>query len=90
MVAVPMSKPAKTLERLSRTPAPADIRWSELKAALESLGFEMLNGSGSRVKFFHNAKNQLISLHKPHPSPEVGKKTIDDVRECLKQSGFLS
>jgi predicted RNA binding protein YcfA (HicA-like mRNA interferase family) len=84
-----MSKPDKTLERLARRPAPADIRWSELKAALESLGFKMLSGSGSRVKFFHAAKNQLIVLHKPHPSPNVGKKTIDEIRSLLEQSGFL-
>ncbi|MBL0419014.1 type II toxin-antitoxin system HicA family toxin [Ramlibacter sp. AW1] len=84
-----MSKPEKILERISRRPAVADIRWAELKTALEWLGFRPISGSGSRMKFFHADKNVLISLHKPHPAPEIGKKTIDDIRDSLQQNGFI-
>lgn len=84
-----MSRHAKTLARIARKPAPADIRWADLKAALEWMGFETLTGTGSRRKFFHREKNVLISLHEPHPSPEVCKAAIDDVRRTLEAFGFL-
>ncbi|KQT11028.1 hypothetical protein ASG30_09570 [Ramlibacter sp. Leaf400] len=65
------------------------MRWDDLKGALESLGFELLKGSGSRRKFFHEGKNVLISLHEPHPSPEVCKAAMDQVRELLRAHGFI-
>lgn len=84
-----MSKQKKALERLCATPPPADIKWSELKALLEHLGYEMLKNAGSRRKFYHKEKNALISCHEPHPSPDVDKGCVADVVEHLRANGFI-
>ena len=84
-----MSKHLKTLEKLGRSQTPADIKWNELKGALEFLGYRQLNNSGSRRKFFHPIKKDIISCHEPHPSPDVGKATIDDIARHLKEQGHI-
>ncbi|MFK2900772.1 type II toxin-antitoxin system HicA family toxin [Dyella jejuensis] len=84
-----MSKHAKLIARIATTPPPSDIKWDELKGALKSLGYELLNGGGSRRKFFHRGKNALIICHEPHSPNEVDKGCLVDVREHLKAHGFL-
>ncbi len=46
---------------------PKDFTWDELIRLLKSLGFQEIQGDGSRVKFFNQDKDCLIQLHKPHP-----------------------
>jgi len=84
-----MTKHRKALEKLCAKPPASNIKWAELKSALEHLGYEMLKNSGSRRKFFHPAKNALIICHEPHPSPNVDKGCIADVAEHLKTHGFI-
>jgi predicted RNA binding protein YcfA (HicA-like mRNA interferase family) len=84
-----MSKHGKALAKICATPTPSNIKWDELKNALEHLGYEMLKGSGSRRKFFHKGKNALIICHQPHPSPDVDKGCVADVIEHLKTHGFI-
>ena len=84
-----MSKQKKSLDRLCALPPPADFKWIELVTVLESLGFEMLTGGGSRRKFVHNVTKQLIICHQPHPSPNVDKGCIRDVVEKLKDSELI-
>lgn len=84
-----MSKHLKALARLSSSPPPADLKWSELKSVLEALGYKMLNNSGSRRKFFHPGKQALIICHRPHPSPNVDKGCVVDVVEHLRTYGFI-
>lgn len=85
-----MSKHAKTLEKMCRNPVPGDIKWVDLQAALTHLGYKVINGRGSRRKFFHEKKNALIICHEPHPSPDVAKGCIEDVVEHLKMHKFIS
>ncbi|MBI5140590.1 MAG: type II toxin-antitoxin system HicA family toxin [Nitrospirae bacterium] len=84
-----MSRHRKALEKLYATPPALDIKWDELKSVLEHLGYTMLKGSGSRRKFFHKGKGALIICHAPHPSPNVDKGCIADVREHLKANGLI-
>jgi predicted RNA binding protein YcfA (HicA-like mRNA interferase family) len=84
-----MSKYSKAIAKLAATPTPSNIKWDELAAVLEHLGYEMLKGSGSRRKFFHKEKNALIICHQPHPSPDVDKGCISDVVEHLRTHGFI-
>ncbi len=84
-----MSKHKKALEKLCVTPTPAGFKWSELQGVLTFLGYEMIQGSGSRRKFFHREKQIVIICHQPHPSPDVDKGCIDDVVEHLKKHGFV-
>jgi predicted RNA binding protein YcfA (HicA-like mRNA interferase family) len=84
-----MSKNDKTITKIRRKPTASDIKWSDLKTALESLGYEAMNNDGSRRKFIHKETKAIISCHKPHPSPNVGKCTIDDIRTHLIEHGFI-
>lgn len=84
-----MSKHEKILKRLSATPIPSNIKWDELVGVLKYLGYELLNNSGSRRKFFHKEKNHLIICHEPHPNPDVDKGCIADVVEHLENLNFL-
>jgi len=85
-----MSRYQKALARLCTTPPPSDIKWTELKALLEHLGYKMLNNSGSRRKFYHSEKRALIICHEPHPSPSVDKGCVVGVVEHLRARGFLN
>lgn len=84
-----MSKHDKTLEKMARSPTPGDIKWNDVKGALESLGYKLLNGSGSRRKFFNTKTKALISCHEPHPSPDVGKCTLDDIVQHLRDQSLI-
>ena len=76
-----MSKVDKLIERIKRRPK--DFTWDELVSLLNRLGFEQLQGSGSRVKFFHRSLNCLIQTHKPHPAKIVKHYVINEVLEML-------
>lgn len=84
-----MSKHEKTLQKLTAEPTLNSIKWSDLKGALESLGYELINGSGSRRKFVHKETKVLISCHEPHPKPEVKPYIIRQIAEHLKAQGFI-
>ena len=84
-----MSKHQKALDRICAKPPAANIKWNELKAVLEHLGYEMLKNSGSRRKFVHTKTKALIICHEPHPSPDVDKGCISDVAAHLKNNGFI-
>ncbi len=80
----------KIIDKLCTIPVPANLKWRELRAVLLHFGYVEFKGSGSRRKFFHEEKNALISLHAPHPSPDVDKGCIADVVAHLKEHGFIS
>lgn len=64
-----MSKKDKLLKRLKSNPS--DFTYNELRTLLNYLGFVENNKgktSGSRVIFFSKSLNEVIKLHKPHPS----------------------
>lgn len=84
-----MSKHDKALAKLSSNPPASDLKWDELRAVLEHLGYKMLKGSGSRRKFYHEEKKALIICHQPHPTPSVDKGCIADVTAHLKTHGFI-
>jgi len=69
---------------------PKDFTFAEMKALLESLGFEMSDKgktSGSRVKF--QKENIAIILHKPHPRKEFLDYQIRQVLDVLKKEGLI-
>ncbi len=72
-----MTKIDKLLRKFLNNPK--DFTWNELLKLLNSLGYEKLEGSGSRVKFVNRHKD-IIELHKPHPEnivkPYIIKKII--------------
>jgi predicted RNA binding protein YcfA (HicA-like mRNA interferase family) len=84
-----MSKISKIIQRITAKPVPSNIKWDELVTLLEHLGFKLLKNSGSRRKFFNEDIDRLISLHEPHPSPEVLPCYIKDVVANLQDWGLI-
>ena len=76
----------KKKARIARIPS--DYTWNELTSLLSQLGYEKIEGHGSRVKFFHSKNDSLINLHKPHPGSIVKKHMIKQVVAKLEVAGF--
>ncbi len=50
-----------------------------------AIGAEMIEGSGSRVRFVLN--EEVVSFHRPHPNKEAKPYQVRDARSFLKQAG---
>ena len=82
-----MSKLEKLLKKLGNHNA--TWSWQELTSLLKLLGYEKIEGSGSRVKFDNGNSLDMINLHKPHPQSEVKAYVIRQVREKLQNGDLL-
>jgi len=79
-----MSKTDKLIKKLR---GGSSFTWNELKTLLGQLGWEKLDGGGSRVKFF---KGSIPSyLHKPHPGNELKAYAKRDIIKTLEKEGDL-
>ncbi|MDR1368339.1 MAG: type II toxin-antitoxin system HicA family toxin [Candidatus Accumulibacter sp.] len=77
-----MSKQGKRLATL--TNEEARMTWAELVALLGGLGYRLVEGKGSRVKFEHDVEAP-INLHRPHPGNEIKAYVRRLVLEHLKE-----
>jgi len=85
-----MSSIDKILDRLKNKPN--DFTISELTRILRYLGFKMVKSgktSGSRIKYYHQHTNILISLHNPHNPKTLRKYQIDLVLEKLTEGKLI-
>jgi predicted RNA binding protein YcfA (HicA-like mRNA interferase family) len=64
-----MSKQEKLIARFMV--ASTGFKWTELVKMLKGLGYCVIEGNGSRVKFDNDNPEQLLNLHKPHPGNEL-------------------
>lgn len=78
----------RLLDAIRSKPPPANVKWDELVAALKSIGFRVLNRSGSRRQFYHPGCGRAISCHQPHPSPDVDKGCLADIGQFLNDNGL--
>jgi len=82
-----MSKFTKALARLQSRPK--DFTWSELQTIMKHFGYHENKGGGSRRKFIHPATNAVVSLHEPHPQPQMKSYAIDIIIEHLNEGGLI-
>lgn len=82
-----MSKFEKALIRLKSRPK--NFTWAELQRIMAHFGYEETAAGGSRRKFINVRTKVSISLHEPHPRPEMKMYAIDIVIEHLKEEGLL-
>lgn len=79
------SKQRKTLEAVFSDPVSPTIEWAAIESLLISVGCDVIEGSGSRVRF---QKNGLVaSFHRPHPEKEAKRYQVKDAREYLLKLG---
>lgn len=79
------SKQKKTLQAVFTDPVSGTIDWADLESLLVSVGAEVIEGSGSRVRF--NYKGVIASFHRPHPAKEAKRYQVRDAREFLTKIG---
>jgi len=75
------AKQARTLAAVFADPVSGSIAWSAIESLLVSVGCEVLEGSGSRVRFRNGAL--IASFHRPHPAKEAKRYQVRDAREFL-------
>ena len=71
-------------ERLCKRPK--DFTWDELEKLLAAYGFQQLKGGktcGSRRKFYNEASQEVLDLHKPHPGNILKPYQLDLIIEKL-------
>lgn len=76
----------RTLQTIFEQPTRADVRWSKIEGLIRALRGEVTEGRGSRVRF--QLGDRLATFHRPHPSREAGKATLEDVRRFLENAGI--
>ncbi len=67
----------------------SDFTWQELVTLLKFLGFEEMQGSGSRVKFDDGIADHMINLHRPHPGNNLKRYAIKQIIAKLSEVDLL-
>ncbi|HIP23636.1 MAG TPA: type II toxin-antitoxin system HicA family toxin [Rhodobacteraceae bacterium] len=80
------TKHTRTLRAIFETPTRASLRWSDIEKCLITLGAEISEGSGSRVRIKLNGER--MTFHRPHPSPDTDKGAVVTLRKFLKNTGY--
>jgi predicted RNA binding protein YcfA (HicA-like mRNA interferase family) len=80
-----MSKKEKLLKKFFLVPPKKDLTFEELESLLLAYGCVKLEGKGSAVKFYHQEKDLLINMHKPHPSNILKVYLIKQIQPKLKE-----
>ena len=79
------SKQRKTLAAIFADPVSGTIEWAAIEKLLVAAGCQVVEGSGSRVRF---VKDGIVaSFHRPHPDKEAKRYQVRDAREYLTKIG---
>tara|TARA_R110002072_G_scaffold300706_2_gene478722 strand:- start:37572 stop:37826 length:255 start_codon:yes stop_codon:yes gene_type:complete len=79
------SKQKRILIAIYKDPASFSLAWKDIESLFVSLGAEVIEGNGSRVRFHKNGI--IASFHRPHPKKEARPYQVKDARTFLKQLG---
>ncbi|MDR1850087.1 MAG: type II toxin-antitoxin system HicA family toxin [Zoogloeaceae bacterium] len=75
----------KTLTAIFTDPVAKTLEWRRIEALLISVGCQMVEGSGSRVRF--EKQGIAATFHRPHPVKEAKPYQVRDVRQFLEHLG---
>lgn len=75
----------KTLAAIFGSPTASTMEWRKIEALLITLGAQVIEGNGSRVRFELNGI--VASFHRPHPQKEAKPYQVRDTKEFLLQAG---
>jgi hypothetical protein len=79
------SRHRKTLQAIFRQPTSGTIAFADIEALIVSLGGEVSEREGSRVKI--TLKGEQWRCHRPHPGKEAKKYQVEEARELLERVG---
>ena len=80
------SKQVKTLNAIFADPVSSSITWKNIESLFIASGAEVIDGSGSRVRF--NKEGIIATFHRPHPKKEAKPYQVKDARSFLIQIGI--
>jgi len=75
----------KTLEAIFSQPIPRTMEWRRIEALFIALGAQVIEGSGSRVRFQLNGV--IATFHRHHPAKEAKSYQVRDARTFLENAG---
>lgn len=81
------SKHRKTLESIFADPVRANVPWVEVESLFQTVGADVSEGRGSRVRVSLNGVDALF--YRPHPQKETDKGALKSVRRFLKEAGIV-
>lgn len=73
----------KTLDLINARPASGNIHWSDIESLFKSLGAEISEAEGSRVRVF--LFNEIRVFHRPHPRLTTDKGAVESIRKWLEE-----
>ncbi len=76
-------KDRKTLEQIFARPVSGNIRWADIESVFKSLGAEISEAEGSRVRVF--LFDEIRVFHRPHPRPTTDKGALQSIRKWLEE-----
>lgn len=79
-------KHARTLEAIFKTPTQSNVVWKDCEKLLDSLGAEVSEGEGSRIRVLLNKRKAVF--HRPHPKKETDKGALTSLRKFLENAGI--
>ena len=74
----------KTLEAIFQRPVPNTLEWRRIESLFQAVGANVIEGSGSRVRFELNGV--IGTFHRPHPQKEAKPYQVRDAREFLEKA----
>ena len=75
----------KTLAAVFKDPVSGTIEWAAIESLLRAVGCELIEGSGSRVRFHKD--RELETFHRPHPAKEAKQYQVRAARAFLIRLG---
>ena len=78
-------KNRNTLAAILEDPVRSDIPWDDIEGLFRTLGAEITEGRGSRVRVA--LKGILAVFHRPHPRKVTDKGSVKSVRRFLIAAG---
>ena len=81
-------KQQKVVDSIFVKPIRADVEWKDIENLLTSLGADISEGRGSRVRIYLNGIRAVF--HRPHPKKETDKGALKSIRRFLIEAGVKS
>jgi hypothetical protein len=78
-------KQRQTLDRIFDKPERSDILGNDIESLFKTLGSDISEGRGSRVRVA--LKGVRAVFHRPHPQRGTNKSTVRSVRRFLLETG---
>lgn len=80
-----MKKKQKLLDAFLAKPLKRNLRFRDLAALFQSLGYELINKDGSRVSFWNRDTGDVFDMHRPHPDDLLKLYVVKKVREKIQE-----